>query len=369
MFTVLLAVTSASTTRFFAPQPPAVQLAVQQYALPAAQPVAQQVVQPVYQPVFQPALQSEMYVVQPAQRTTPQEAIGWGLLCGVGVAVVSLAMYGGIPGRVSEPGLLEKRQMLIEEDEANAVQELRFVSAKLGLEAERQAVSSVSAEMAQLLQSRQLLMEEDEVNCIQELAIVEEKLRAEESLTLMNTLDAQLAAVRGRVTDAAQAVREIDNQAILAFKSSLKSGEEYAKQLPGALPIFGYFDPLGFTEGTTEDEVKRYREAELKHGRVGTLAAIGILASEAYHAVLGDAMNGVPAIFAFEDSQLFPLTLVMLTATAVASNPNLNPRLKPAYVTDPRVQSTELWHVRTGMLTAVGIIAKEVATGACLVCV
>ena len=42
-----------------------------------------------------------------------------------------------------------------------------------------------------------------------------------------------------------------------------------------------------------------YRDAELKHGRIGTIAAIGILCSEAYHPFGGVEMNGVPAVFAF----------------------------------------------------------------------
>lgn len=44
---------------------------------------------------------------------------------------------------------------------------------------------------------------------------------------------------------------------------------------------FGYFDPLGLAGGTTPEQVKRYREAELTHGRVSMLAALGFLVGEA----------------------------------------------------------------------------------------
>lgn len=38
--------------------------------------------------------------------------------------------------------------------------------------------------------------------------------------------------------------------------------------LPGALAPVGFFDPLGFADDADENTLKRYREAELTHGRV-----------------------------------------------------------------------------------------------------
>jgi hypothetical protein len=43
---------------------------------------------------------------------------------------------------------------------------------------------------------------------------------------------------------------------------------------------FGFFDPIGFAEKADENTLKRYREAELTHGRVGILAVIGFLKSK-----------------------------------------------------------------------------------------
>ena len=40
-----------------------------------------------------------------------------------------------------------------------------------------------------------------------------------------------------------------------------------AEFLPGALAPLGYFDPLSLSAGKTEGEVRKIREAELKHGR------------------------------------------------------------------------------------------------------
>ena len=51
--------------------------------------------------------------------------------------------------------------------------------------------------------------------------------------------------------------------------------------IPGALPPVGVFDPLGFAAKADEMTLKRYREAELTHGRVGMLATVGFLVGEA----------------------------------------------------------------------------------------
>ena len=51
--------------------------------------------------------------------------------------------------------------------------------------------------------------------------------------------------------------------------------------IPGALAPTGLFDPLGFAAKANEDTLKRYREAELTHGRVAMLATLGFLVGEA----------------------------------------------------------------------------------------
>jgi hypothetical protein len=60
--------------------------------------------------------------------------------------------------------------------------------------------------------------------------------------------------------------------------SALKAA--YADNLVGALAPVGFFDPLGFAAKADDATLKRYREAELTHGRVAMLAVVGFLVGE-----------------------------------------------------------------------------------------
>ena len=68
--------------------------------------------------------------------------------------------------------------------------------------------------------------------------------------------------------------------------------------IPGAIAPTGIFDPLGFADKADEKTLKRYREAEITHGRVAMLAAVGFLAGEAVEgsSFLFDASISGPAI-------------------------------------------------------------------------
>lgn len=68
--------------------------------------------------------------------------------------------------------------------------------------------------------------------------------------------------------------------------------------IPGALPPFGIFDPAGLAARADEPTLKRYREAELTHGRVAMLATVGFLAGEKVEgsSFLFDASIRGPAI-------------------------------------------------------------------------
>ena len=63
--------------------------------------------------------------------------------------------------------------------------------------------------------------------------------------------------------------------------SAIKMSSFDIADAPGITAPFGYFDPAGFSATKSAGELKKWREAELKHGRVAMLAALGILTGEA----------------------------------------------------------------------------------------
>lgn len=74
-------------------------------------------------------------------------------------------------------------------------------------------------------------------------------------------------------------------------------------QKAGATAPFGFFDPLGLSEGKSVKELKKWRESELKHGRVAMLATVGVIVQEVfspfYSPETGSADPG-PAAFHFQ---------------------------------------------------------------------
>merc|ERR1719271_1856749 len=69
-----------------------------------------------------------------------------------------------------------------------------------------------------------------------------------------------------------------------AASSTSKAAETaaYIETLPGISAPFnnGFFDPLGLHKGASIPDVRRWREAELTHGRVAMLAALGFVVGE-----------------------------------------------------------------------------------------
>ena len=64
--------------------------------------------------------------------------------------------------------------------------------------------------------------------------------------------------------------------------------------MPGALAPMGFFDPLGFAAKADEGTLKRYREAEVTHGRVAMLAVLGFLVG--FDVVAGRNSGGLVAV-------------------------------------------------------------------------
>ena len=91
--------------------------------------------------------------------------------------------------------------------------------------------------------------------------------------------------------------------------ASSTSTDAFSKDtIPGALPPVGFFDPLGFADKADENTLKRYREAEITHGRVAMVATVGFLVGErvAGSTILFDGKINGPAIdHFFQTDKLF----------------------------------------------------------------
>merc|ERR1719242_1679556 len=139
-----------------------------------------------------------------------------------------------------------------------------------------------------------------------------------------------------------------------------------------------------------EEEVMRYREAELTHGRVGMLASAGFLVQENFHPLFsGDGGPAIEQIPALPPWIWFVMTLGIGIAEASRiqigwANPYEKPDnvqslkedyypgdlkfdplgLKPDDPAEFRImQEKELSHGRLGMLAAAGFMAQEAVTG------
>jgi len=165
--------------------------------------------------------------------------------------------------------------------------------------------------------------------------------------------------------------------------------------LPGALPPVGLFDPFGFAAKANDATLLRYREAEITHGRVAMLAAVGFLVGEKVEGssflfdsqISGPAithLSQVPTAFwilllvsigaaeqfravaAFEDPKDVPIGQQgLMRADHFPGDIGFDPLgLKPE---DPEEFETmvtkELQNGRLAMLAAAGFMAQELADG------
>mmetsp|Transcript_131819 Transcript_131819/g.229180 ORF Transcript_131819/g.229180 Transcript_131819/m.229180 type:complete len:269 (+) Transcript_131819:81-887(+) len=161
------------------------------------------------------------------------------------------------------------------------------------------------------------------------------------------------------------------------------------KELAGVTAPLGFFDPVGFSADASEGRIRFYREVELKHGRLGMLAALGFLVGEQWHPLFGGDID-VPSYLAFQQTPLEKFWGLVVAAISVNEVYSLftfnNPvggepwsirsdhepgnllfdplKLRPE---DPKawrvMQDKELNNGRLAMLAAAGMIAQELVTG------
>lgn len=76
-----------------------------------------------------------------------------------------------------------------------------------------------------------------------------------------------------------------------------------AKQMSGISDPLGFFDPLGLCPDN-EAAFKKYRESELKHGRIAMLAVLGVVVGESGFNFFGKDISG-PAIYQYQEAESY----------------------------------------------------------------
>merc|ERR1712176_1464939 len=142
----------------------------------------------------------------------------------------------------------------------------------------------------------------------------------------------------------------------------------------------GDFDPMGFTKGLPVQEIKRYREAEVTHGRVAMLAVIGYLVAEPFHPFFFAWLSmsiAFTEIFRALVGWEFPLDAIRKNKDVEGKtwltklNDNYYPGdigfdplgLKPKNSAEfAEIQTKELQNGRLAMIAAIGMMVQEQVT-------
>ncbi|CAE8741762.1 unnamed protein product [Polarella glacialis] len=166
------------------------------------------------------------------------------------------------------------------------------------------------------------------------------------------------------------AIRERTSR--VALRATAAKGDVFqpAKQMGATAPL-GFFDPVGFTKEGDESGFRNLRAAEIKHGRVAMLAAVGAVAQ---HYIQFPGFEGVPADLAAvttaPGSYGFA-ALFILSGVAELAIWKQDDKKEPGNFGDPLglgqynedMRGKELNNGRMAMVAALGIVAADIFTG------
>merc|ERR1719343_1453123 len=135
----------------------------------------------------------------------------------------------------------------------------------------------------------------------------------------VNNRDVSMKAELNEVQEIEEVRREMaikDKFAAEKLANMTRDVQLKAQDLAGITAPMGFFDPLGFSTDISTGKLLFYREVELKHGRLGMLASLGILVGENFHPLFGGNID-VPAYVAFQQTPLQTFWPAVVFAIAI----------------------------------------------------
>eukprot|EP00929_Paragymnodinium_shiwhaense_P073209 TRINITY_DN3724_c0_g1_i5.p1 TRINITY_DN3724_c0_g1~~TRINITY_DN3724_c0_g1_i5.p1 ORF type:complete len:265 (+),score=82.07 TRINITY_DN3724_c0_g1_i5:240-1034(+) len=176
-------------------------------------------------------------------------------------------------------------------------------------------------------------------------------------------------------------VRAAETAAPAVKEAAAPVEEEYvpppfdpATQVGVTAPL-GYFDPLNFSKTGDEEGFRKLRIAEIKHGRVAMMAAVGAVIQH-YSKFPGFAKvpAGLGALTTMQGSVGFAVLVALSGALELMFWKDDNPKKEPGNYGNPfslgipigwnsDMRNFEINNGRMAMFSAMGIIAAELATG------
>jgi len=145
--------------------------------------------------------------------------------------------------------------------------------------------------------------------------------------------------------------------------------------MAGESAPLGYFDPFGFSKDASPETMKKYREAELKHGRVAMLAAWGMITADSFHPLFGGKNSANPLLALTQVPKLGwlqILTFIMFIEVLGILN-SRRPDYEPGnFLGSSQWETTESWvnyqtkelnNGRLAMFGSIGMLTVSYITG------